>query len=56
MSSTLKKEVRHTRLSSQVHSHRASFNWAKGLFDIAVTVVVQSAFRLEMHQNDVFFI
>jgi len=27
-----------------------------GLFGIVVAVAVQSAFRLEMHQNDIFFL
>jgi hypothetical protein len=27
----------------------------KGLFGIVIAVMVQNAFRLEMHQNEVFF-
>jgi hypothetical protein len=27
----------------------------QGLFGIVVTVVIQNVFRLEIHQNDVFF-
>jgi hypothetical protein len=27
---------------------------ARGLFEIVVAVVVQSVFRLEMHQDDIF--
>jgi hypothetical protein len=30
------------------------FSFYKGLFEIVVTVVIQSAFHLEMHQNNVF--
>jgi hypothetical protein len=28
----------------------------QGLFGIVVTVVIQNVFRLEIHQNDVFFL
>jgi len=29
---------------------------SKGLFEIVVAVAVQSVFRLEIHQNNIFFI
>jgi hypothetical protein len=36
-------------------SHLTSPHHIKGLFEIVVAVVVKSVFRLEMHQNDIFF-